>query len=149
MKTVFVGADHAGFALKEKLKTSLKKQKYRVIDTGNVVFDANDDYPDFGIKLAKKAVLTKAPGILVCGSSFGVCIVANKVKGARAVSVSTIADAKIARQHNDANILCLSGWNMKPALASSLVKAFLHTPFSRQARHARRIQKITAYEKKS
>jgi len=146
MKTIVLGADHAGFKLKEKLKKHLK-QKYRVVDEGALKCKPNDDYPDYAFKVGKRIVKHNEIGILVCGSSEGVCIAANKVKGVRAVTAMTIKTVKLAREHNEANILCLSGWLTKPEKAIRLVDVFLSTSFSGEKRHKRRIKKIEKYEK--
>lgn len=149
MKPIFIGSDHAGFKLKQDVIKYLTSQKISFIDIGNTKLDPKDDYPDFGVSVAEATAKTKSIGILICGSSFGVCIVANKVKGIRAVSISTVTDAKQAREHNDANVLCLSGWNTSPKNAQQIVATFLKSKKSTEARHARRLAKITAIEKKN
>lgn len=144
---LYLGADHAGFKLKEQIIKYFITQKIRYINLGNLKLDKNDDYPDFGYKVAKFVAKDKnSKGILICGSSFGVCIVANKVKGIRAVSISNIKDAKLSRQHNDANVLCLSGWDLKLPMAQKIIKTWLVTKFSDAPRHKRRINKISRYE---
>ncbi len=144
-EVIYVGADHAGFALKEKMKVFLKKLNYKVVDKGNLVYDKNDDYPDFALKVAK--AVGKNKGILFCGSAEGMCIAANKVKGIRAVAVGNINLAKKTRTHNDANILCLSGWYIKPDLAKKIIKTWLGTRFSKAKRHVRRLNKIKKIER--
>ena len=145
---IYLGADHAGFKLKEQIKKYLQAQKIKFIDLGNLKLDKNDDYPDFGYKVAKAVAKNKgSKGILICGTSFGVCIVANKVKGIRAVSVSNIKDAKISRSHNDANVLCLSGWDLKLLMVQKIIKIWLDTKFSGAARHIRRLNIIKKIEK--
>jgi len=144
---IYIGADHAGFKLKEQIEKYLSAQKMKYIDLGNLKLDKNDDYPDFGFKVAQAVANDKyAKGILICGSSFGVCIVANKVKGIRAVSISNVKDAKLSRQHNDANVLCLSGWDLKSEVAKKIIKVWLNTKFSNVARHKRRLNKIKKFE---
>jgi ribose 5-phosphate isomerase B len=137
MNKLYVGADHAGYKLKQKIKKT-----YKLIDIGNKKYEPNDDYPDFAARLAKKVVKNKTKGILFCGSAEGMCIAANKIKGIRAVAVWTIRDAKKSRQHNDANILCLSGKNLSFMKTKKIIKAWLKTPFSQAERHKRRILKI-------
>src|SRR5574342_30380 len=144
-KTVYIGADHAGFALKEHLKKFLQKKGYPVKDLGAHKFVKGDDYPDYAAKVAK-AVQKGGKGILVCGSAEGVCIAANKLKGIRAVPVWSLQNAKLSRQHNDANILCLSGWQLPKKKAEQITLAWLKTPFSREKRHVRRIKKIARLE---
>ncbi|MCI0479516.1 RpiB/LacA/LacB family sugar-phosphate isomerase [Candidatus Uhrbacteria bacterium] len=140
--TIHLGADHAGFALKEKVKADLMRRGFDVRDA-TPRFKDGDDYPLVGTKVAK-AVATdpKARGILVCGSGVGVAIAANRVKGARAVDGHSPAEVKLAREHNDANVLTLSGWSLKPATAAKLVDAFLSTPFSTAVRHRRRVKQL-------
>lgn len=145
---LYLGADHAGFKLKEQIRKYLLTQKIKFVDLGNLKLDKNDDYPDFGFKVAKAVANDKgSKGILICGTSFGVCIVANKVKGIRAVSISNTKDAKLSRQHNDANILCLSGWNLKLPLAQKIIKFWLNSKFNNAPRHKRRLGKIKFIEK--
>jgi ribose 5-phosphate isomerase B len=144
---LYLGADHAGFKLKEQIKKYLLNQRIKFADLGNLKLDKNDDYPDFGFKVAKAVAKDKdSKGILICGTSFGVCIVANKVKSIRAVSISNVKDAKFSRQHNDANVLCLSGWELKLPMAQKIIKVWLNTKFSGASRHKRRIKKISRYE---
>jgi len=154
-KIIYVGADHAGFYLKEKMVDYLKKLGYIVDDFGNWEYDKNDDYPDFGYKVAKAVSEKKSRGVLFCGSAEGVCIVANKVKGIRAVSVWDKKIAKLSRTHNDANVLCLSGGEIKgkvPGLglsekkAKEIIKVWLETKFSGAKRHVRRLNKIKKIE---
>ncbi len=144
---LYLGADHAGFKLKEQIKKYLTSQEVKFADLGNLRLDKNDDYPDFGYKVAKAVAKDKnSKGILICGTSFGVCIVANKVKGIRAVSVSNVKDAKLSREHNDSNVLCLSGWDLKPDLAQKIIKVWLNAKFNNEPRHKRRLAKIKKYE---
>jgi len=140
-ETIYLGSDHAGFDLKEKLKEYLKK-KYRVRDLGPWEYVKTDDYPDYAIPVAKLTVKTGGKGILVCGSAEGICIAANKVKGARAVPVWSVANAKLSREHNDANILSLGARFLEDKEAKETVKLWLETPFSKEERHTRRIKKI-------
>ncbi len=145
-KRIYIGADHAGYELKEKIRLWLEAKKIPFLDAGNSVLDQTDDYPDFAEKVARKAVMAKSLGILVCGSAQGMCIAANKIRGARAVIPANIKEARISREHNDANIICLSGWNMRLAKAKKIIEAFLTTPFSNAQRHVRRINKIRKLE---
>ncbi len=148
MKPIYLGADHAGFKLKEKIKSWLKVKKIAFEDLGNLVYDQNDDYPDFAEKVGKKVVKDKTKGILLCGSAEGICIAANKVRGVRAVAPSTVKLAEFSRAHNDANVLCLSGWYTPLSLSKKIVNKFLSTPFSKEARHVRRLNKIKKMEQK-
>jgi len=143
--TIVLGADHAGYALKEQLKKTLSKT-YRVVDEGNLSLNIHDDYPDYASAVARRIIKHHEFGILICGSAQGICIAANKIRGARAVAVTTKRDAKCTREHNDANILCLSGWNMSTSRAKELISTFVSTPFSGEERHIRRIKKIAQLE---
>ena len=150
---IFIGADHAGFKLKEYLKKFLSSKGHKVNDEGNLIYDSKDDYPDFALKVGRKVAKSKSKGILVCGSAEGICIAANKVKGIRAVAVWTIENAKLSREHNDANVLCLSGGDMlKPGSrltkkqAEKITLTWLSTKFSGEERHKRRIKKIAELE---
>ncbi|MBW2973750.1 RpiB/LacA/LacB family sugar-phosphate isomerase [Candidatus Woesearchaeota archaeon] len=155
---VYLGADHAGFKLKQHIKTYLKKLKYQVVDKGNTKLVMTDDYPDYAYKVAKAVAASKgdAKGILFCGSAEGICIAANKVRGIRAVPVWTLENARLSRQHNNANVLCLSGGQMKkkskqlalsPKKAEKIVKTWLETDFTFEPRHVRRLKKIASIEK--
>jgi len=145
-ETIYLGADHAGFALKEHLKSFLQKKGYTVIDKGAHKLVKTDDYPDYAAKVAT-AVQKQGKGILVCGSAEGVCIAANKFKGIRAVAVWGLKNAKLSREHNDANVLCLSGWQLPKKTAERVAAIWLKTPFSRAKRHVRRIKKIQRLER--
>ncbi|MDP3990512.1 MAG: RpiB/LacA/LacB family sugar-phosphate isomerase [archaeon] len=145
-KKIYLGSDHAGFKLKRKIERWLHKKNMPYEDLGNITYDPEDDYPDFAELVARKSVDEKSFGILICGSAQGVCIAANKIKGARAVIPSSKKETILARLHNDANILCLSGWKTGWIKAISLIKAFLTTPFSSEERHKRRLNKIKSLE---
>ncbi|MEM3126813.1 MAG: RpiB/LacA/LacB family sugar-phosphate isomerase [Candidatus Woesearchaeota archaeon] len=144
---IYIGADHAGFGLKEDVKKILHGLHYKVIDLGNKKLEPTDDYPDFSYSVAKKVASSKnSLGILTCGSAEGMAIVANKVKGIRAVVVRDINEAKFTREHNNANVLCLSGWNLDKTKAKKILKTWLETPFSMEERHRRRVDKIRIIE---
>ena len=154
MKNIYLGADHAGFKLKEKIKLWLVKNQIAYEDLGNHKFDKNDDYPDYAAKVARRVVKEKTKGILFCGSAEGVCIAANKVKGARAVNPGDVIKTRFARDHEDANVLCLAGGETKkpqPGMSlgksTKIIKAFLDTPFSKAKRHIRRLNKIKRMER--
>ena len=156
---IYIGADHAGFALKEKLRAALAK-KHRVVDLTPVYVDG-DNYPNVAVKVAKKVATEKnGRGILICGSSTGVCIAANKVKGIRAVQGFNEAIAQFAAERENTNVLCLSGGavhNAKEkkklkgtaltaAKALKIVNAWLNAKFAGFARDKRRLKKIAALE---
>ena len=140
-KTIAIGADHAGFKLKEELKRFLDKQGIKHIDLGAYGYDKGDDYPDFAQKVGKYVAKNNTKGILICGTGFGMSIAANKIKGVRAVAPDSVKDAKLTRQHNDANILCLYGWGAERPLIKRIVKAWLNEKFE-GGRHRRRVKKI-------
>ena len=144
---IYIGSDHAGFKLKQKVKKWLDKNSIQYEDLGAHKLDPKDDYPDFAEKVAKKVTRNKTKGILICGSAQGVCIAANKIKGALAVVPFSIKEAQLAREHEDANIICLSGWYFMPQKAVRMVRKFLNTKFSGAARHRRRLQKIKKLER--
>ena len=147
MKKIYIGSDHAGFKLKEKMKKWLDKNSIQYEDLGAHKLDPKDDYPDYAEKVAKKVTHNKTKGILLCGSAQGVCIAANKMKGALAVVPFSIKEAQLAREHEDANIICLSGWYFMPKKAMRMVRRFLNTKFTGAARHRRRLQKIKKLER--
>ncbi len=143
---IYLGADHAGFELKEKIKRWLEKHHIPFEDLGDSVLNPSDDYPDYAEKVARAVVAKNSLGILICGSAQGVCIAANKIKGVRAVVPFSLKEARLTREHEDANIICLSGWFMRYHYATKLLATFLTTPFSREPRHLRRINKIRKLE---
>ena len=140
---VGIACDHRGYELKEYLKQNLKN--YEIIDYGTTTTESVD-YPDYGILLGEK-VSTKTVdlGIAICGSGIGISIACNKVKGVRCAKVSNRQEAEYTRNDNDANIIALSSETNKQE-ALEIVKIFLTTPFSKEERHQRRIDKITNYE---
>ncbi|MEK6809285.1 MAG: RpiB/LacA/LacB family sugar-phosphate isomerase [Nanoarchaeota archaeon] len=147
MKKIYIGSDHAGFHLKEKLRNWLEHKHVSYIDVGNKKLDQQDDYPEFAAALARKVVAEKSLGILVCGSAQGMCIAANKIKGARAVIPYSLREARLSKEHNNANIICLSGWFTHTHKAKRMIEIFLTTPFSQESRHIRRLQKIRHLER--
>ncbi|MEK6910122.1 MAG: RpiB/LacA/LacB family sugar-phosphate isomerase [Candidatus Aenigmatarchaeota archaeon] len=145
MTRVYIGADHNGFKLKEGIKEFLRKRKFEVIDEGNTVFDQNDDYPLFAIKVGMSVADNKSKGILICGTAQGMCIAANKIKGVRAAIAYNVKEAKIIREHNDANIICLPAW--RPiSYIYKIIDTFLSTKFSNVVRHKRRVDQIIEFE---
>ncbi len=144
---IYLGSDHAGHGLKQALLQHLQETGKDAQDLGNAELDPADDYPDYAFAVGEAVAKEGGSfGILACGSSHGICIAANKVKGARAISAVTRQDAIKAREHNDANILCFAGWNISKEDAIEILDDFLSTPFSGESRHARRLEKISAYE---
>ncbi len=143
--TIYIGSDHAGFALKQLLVEHLLGQGYTVHDLG-VHSEASADYPDTAHLVAERVAHQPGSfGILVCGTGIGMCITANKHRGIRAAHASEPVSARLAREHNDANVLCLGSRIVGSELAKAIVETFLGTPFSQDERHLRRIHKIEPY----
>ena len=146
---IHIGSDHAGLEFKAKIIAHLQSQGHQVTDHGPYSFDPLDDYPEFCIPAALETA--KDPGsfgIVLGGSGNGEQMAANKVKGVRAALVWSVEIAKLARQHNDANVISLGGRMHDEKLCLELVDTFLSTPFSSDERHIRRIGLISKYEEK-
>jgi ribose 5-phosphate isomerase B len=142
---VAVGSDHAGFHLKEHVKAVLATLGHEVVDVGPAS-PGSVDYPQFAADAARLVGDGEAQrAVLACGSGVGVAIVANKVAGVRAVNAHDTAEAEMARRHNDANVVTLSGARIGPHEADAIVAAFLRSEFE-GGRHARRVGQITALE---
>jgi ribose 5-phosphate isomerase B len=145
---VYLGSDHAGFELKAALSQALTSAGHDVTDCGPPSYDADDDYPPYVMRTA--AAVAGDPGslgIVIGGSGNGEQIAANKISGIRAALVWNEEIARLARQHNDANVLSL-GARMHPvADAIGFAQVFLETPFSGEARHVRRLAEISGYER--
>jgi ribose 5-phosphate isomerase B len=146
-KTVALGADHGGFALKEALKSYLQELGYAVLDCGTHSSESVD-YPDFAYAVAALVSEGRAArGIMVDGAGIGSCMAANKVPGVRAAMCYDLSTAVNSREHNDANVLTLGGGLIGANLARQIVKAWLNTAFG-GGRHARRVDKIMAIEQR-
>lgn len=144
---VALAADHRGFELKEKLIHFLKSKRIPVIDYGTDALESCD-YPDYVLKAAQAVRHGRTKrAIAICHSGIGSSIAANKVKGVRAALVQTVEQAKLSRAHNNSNMLVLGSGFVKLAQAKKIVEVWLKTPFE-GGRHARRIRKITEYERK-
>lgn len=145
-QTIMIGADHAGFALKEDLKTDLQERGFDCIDAG--VFTADPaDYPDIGGPVAAAVSQGRMDrAILICGSGIGMSIVANRYPHVRAALCYDEDAARVSREHNDANILVLAGRRTPTDRARAILAAWLSTPFVGD-RHKRRLAKIEAREK--
>jgi len=146
-KIVALGADHGGYHMKEKLASHLLAAGYQVIDCGTNSAESVD-YPDFAFAVAEKVSLGYAwRGIIVDGAGIGSCMTANKLPGVRAAMCYDHATAVNSREHNDANILTLGAGLIGENLAHQIVDAWLSTEFG-GGRHAQRVEKIMAIEKK-
>jgi ribose 5-phosphate isomerase B len=144
---IAIGADHAGFELKNQLGESLRRVGHEVQDFGTQSAESAD-YPDYAGRVAEAVAAGAAErGLLVCGTGVGMSIAANKVNGIRAALGVTPEEVRLTRAHNDANILTLGARFTDPATARDLVQVFLDTPFE-GGRHQRRIAKISQLEEK-
>jgi len=138
---VALGADHRGFALKEELKRWLAARGHEIVDFGPASAD-RVDYPDYAFKVADAVVRHQADrGILICSTGIGMSIAANKVRGVRAVLADSVRLARLSREHNDANVLCLGADFVSAAEARRIVSVWLKTEFA-GGRHARRVRKL-------
>jgi len=141
LKKIFISSDHAGFKLKEEIKSHLLKKKLSFQDLGPFN-DDRVDYPDYAHKVAKKVKANKSNvGILVCGSGMGMNIAANRHKNIRAAQCFNLKSTKLSRLHNDANIITLGSRLLTKKLAINCVNTFLNTKFE-GGRHSKRIKKI-------
>lgn len=138
----FVGADHAGHGLKGVLAAKLRELGDEVVDLGTHDAGVSVDYPDFGAEVGRRVVAEAGTlGLCVCGSGIGIAIAANKVAGVRAARVTEPWSAKMAREHNDANVLCLGERVTGPGLAEETLLAFRAATFA-GGRHAGRVAKL-------
>ena len=146
-RVVYLGADHAGFKVKEKLKKYLDSLGIFYEDLGGEGKE-EDDYPDYAFKVAEKVSRNRnSKGILICGTGTGMVIAANKIRGIRAAVGYDDYSAKMAREHDDANILCLRGRNFSDKDNLKIVRIWLNSRFSNAKKHNRRLRKIGRYER--
>ena len=143
---IAIGSDHRGYAVKQRLSATLAKAGHEVRDFGVQTGDGACDYPDYALPVSEGVANRDFDrGILVCGTGFGMCIVANKVAGIRAVTCRDPIEAEMSRRHNDANILCMSADFLGQELIDRMVQVWLTTDFE-GGRHQRRVDKISKYE---
>jgi ribose 5-phosphate isomerase B len=144
---VHIGSDHAGFEVKNRLVETLRADGIDVVDHGPHVYDALDDYPPFCLRTAEAVVADEGSlGVVLGGSGNGEQIAANKVAGIRAALAWSLETARLAREHNDAQVVSV-GARMHPFdEVLQIVEVFIRTPFSGEARHERRIGMVSAYE---
>jgi len=146
MTVLALGADHAGFSLKQELKEWLVAEGYTVLDVGTHSTDSVD-YPDFAAAASGTVIGGEAErGVLVCGSGIGMAIAANKIPGIRAAVIHDVETARLSRQHNDLNMLALAGRTTSRAQAIAIVSAWLHTAFD-GGRHEQRLAKVANLER--
>jgi ribose 5-phosphate isomerase B len=144
--TIAVASDHAGFDLKEILKSDLQQAGYAVLDLGTNS-TASVDYPDFGIAMGEAIASGKAErGVLVCGSGVGISIAANRNPRVRAVLAHDTTSARLSREHNDANVVAFGQRLIGVEVAREALKVFLNTPFE-GGRHAGRVAKLSGVSK--
>lgn len=146
--TIFIGADHRGFELKEKLKQFLSNKGYTVFDKGNDHYDETDDYPDFAGLVAQEVAEDpdNRRGILICGSGVGIDVVANKFSRVRSALANNSNQAFSSRNDVDVNVLCLAADFLDGEEAKKILSVWLQTPFSKEERHKRRLRKIAEIE---
>ena len=147
-KTIYLGADHAGFARKASVADHLKRAGHVVEDLGAHKNDPNDDYPEYAARVAQ--AVREHPGslgVLACGNAEGICIAANKFQGIRAGVGYSVEAAKTMKTDDDANIICVPGRLDIPDDPLKIIDAFLATPFSKAERHEQRIKQVAELEK--
>jgi len=146
-RRIALGSDHAGFPLKEWLKAKLTEAGYECVDFGTDN-PQSCDYPDFAVPVAQAVVKGECEtGIVICGTGVGSSIAANKVPGIRCALCWNEYTARLARAHNNANVLALGARVIGMELAWEIVKVWLETPFSKEERHRRRLEKIATLER--
>jgi len=143
---VFLAGDHAGYELRQYLARRLYEWGHDVVDLGSANATDSVDYPDYAVAAAERVGRGEGVGVLVCGTGMGVSMAANKVPGVRAARCTDTFSARMARAHNDANVLCLGGWITGLGLAEDMVRAFLGTSFE-GGRHQRRVDKLNALDR--
>jgi ribose 5-phosphate isomerase B len=145
---IAIGADHAGFIMKERLRRALESRGHEVDDWGTHSTESCD-YPDFGAAVAREVAAGRAQfGVVLCGTGVGISIAANKVPGIRAAVGYSVEEVALTRAHNDANVLAIGARFFDEAAAEAMLDAFLTTPFE-GGRHGRRVAKIAAIESES
>lgn len=144
---IAIGSDHAGFALKQRVRAELERLGHDVVDVGTTSAETSVDYPDFAIPVAERVARGEADrGVVVCATGIGASIAANKVAGVRASVVTSDETARLTRQDNDSNVLALGGRTVPSAdEALGWLRTWLETPFA-GGRHERRVGKIADYE---
>jgi len=144
MRRIAIASDHGGFELKEELKKTLVDDELEIVDLGADTAATSVDYPDYAVALCEELLAGRAAlGILVCGTGIGMSIAANRRRGIRAALCTDPYMARMAREHNDANVLCLGGRVVGAALALTIAREFLAGAFA-GGRHERRLAKIDA-----
>ena len=144
---IAIGADHAGFTMKEDLAGQIRKLGHDVLDLGTHSLEPSDDYPDFAEAVGKAIVEGRAErGVLICGSGVGVSVAADKIPGIRAAVCHDTYSAHQGVEHDNMNVLVLGSRIIGPELARELVRTYLAAQFSGEERHVRRLAKVDALE---
>lgn len=146
ISNIYIGSDHRGFELKQHIIQFLQSRGIEIIDIGNTIYDATDDYPDYAAEVARQvSTYADSLGIVICGTGVGVSVVANKIPGIRAAVLNSIETVAIARAHNHINVLALSA-NLETDQIPDIIGTFIDTEPSLEDRHIRRLAKITELE---
>jgi ribose 5-phosphate isomerase B len=146
---IVIASDHGGCTLRQSLVQFLKERNIEVEDLGTDS-EASVDYPDFAVQVAERVSQGQAEaGVLVCGTGIGMSIVANKFKGVRAAVITDPFTGQMAKEHNNANVVCLGEHSSKPEPALETLKSWLDAQFEGEERHQRRLDKISALETKN
>jgi ribose 5-phosphate isomerase B len=144
---IAIGSDHAGYQLKEHLRTWMAECEIDVRDVGARSLDTTDDYPDFARAVGELVQTAQVElGIVICSTGVGSCIAANKLRGVRAALAHDTFSARMSRLHNDANVLCLGAGIVAPHYAEEILAAWLAVSFSGDERHRRRLDKVARLE---
>lgn len=145
---IAIGADHAGYRLKDVVIPFLKELGHEIVDVGSHCADSVD-YPDYAVPVCDMVVKGEVErGVLICGTGIGMSIAANKTPGIRCALVHDLFSAKATREHNDTNVLAMGERVIGPGVAQEILKVWLETPFSKGERHIGRINKVKALEAK-
>jgi RpiB/LacA/LacB family sugar-phosphate isomerase len=142
---IYIGADHNGFEFKKQLTEALRRSGYEVIDEGDGQLDPKDDFPQFAGRVVAAMLADsddESKGILICGSGQGMCMAANRFKGIRASLVWDLKEARMARNDDDSNVLCLPARILEIKDAEAIVNTWLSTPFAAATRFKRRIKEL-------
>ncbi len=144
-----IGSDHAGFELKRELIKSFETRSITLVDEGTYS-NESCDYPDYAAKVCKEVLNNHAEfGVLICYTGVGISIAANKFKGIRAALINDKETAKLAREHNNANVICFGAKNITKEEAIECINVFISTEFSNGERHVRRLNKIKGLEEQN
>lgn len=142
---IYLGSDHNGFEFRQQIADFLKRSGHEVVDEGDAQLDPDDDFPKFAGTTVSALLADQnkeARGILICGSGQGMCMAANRFKGIRAALVWDLAEARMSRNDDDSNVLCLPARLMTAKDAEPIINAWLNTPFAGAPRFKRRIQQL-------